>query len=145
MADFKIEGLEEFQEKLKTIERKAPDRIIDKLDDEGKELRNNIRKNMAKETGSLRKGVKLLPVEKVRGGWQKPVVNEAPHYHLVEHGHRMVVGGALEDGKRNRGGTGRVVGWVPGRFYLERTVKEQEEPIMEELENWLEDLFQELK
>ena len=36
MADFKIEGLEEFQEKLKTIEKKAPDRILDKLDDEGK-------------------------------------------------------------------------------------------------------------
>ena len=38
MADFKVEGAEEFQKKLKTIEKKAPDRILDKLDEDGKKL-----------------------------------------------------------------------------------------------------------
>lgn len=132
MPEFRIQGLEEFQEKLKLIERRAPDRILDKLDDEGKKLVKAVRGNMPKKTGKLRKGVKALPVEKVRGGYQKGVTNKSPHYHLVERGHRKI------------SKTGQELGWVDGKFYLERTVTEQEDPIMNELKNWLDDLFQEL-
>lgn len=133
MADFKIEGLEEFQEKLKTIEKKAPDRILDKLDEEGKKLRVAARDNTPKMTGRLRKGYKLLPVEKIQGGYQKGMTNTAPHFHLVEKGHRKV------------SKSGKELGWAEGLFMLEKTVKEQEEPIMEELQEWLDELFNELK
>ena len=133
MADFKIEGLEEFQEKLKTIEKKAPDRIIDKLDDEGKKLRKEARANTPKVTGKLRKGYKLLPVEKIQGGYQKGMTNTCGYFHLVERGHRRV------------SRSGKELGWTEGLFMLEKTVKEQEEPIMEELQDWLDELFQELK
>lgn len=134
MGDFKIEGLEEFQEKLRTIEKKAPDRILDKLDDEGKKLRTASRMNTPKgKTGNLRKGYKLLPVEKIQGGYQKGITNTSPHFHLVERGHRKVTPG------------GKEIGFVPGKFYLEKTVKQEEEPLMNELENWLNTLFKELK
>lgn len=133
MADFKIEGLTEFREKLKTIEKKAPDRILDKLDEEGKKLRVAARDNTPKVTGKLRKGYKLLPVEKIKGGYQKGLYNNYPTFHLVEKGHRKV--------SKN----GKVLGWTEGLFMLERTVKEQEEPIMEELQEWLDELFKELK
>jgi hypothetical protein len=133
MADFKVEGAEEFQKKLKTIEKKAPDRIIEKLDEEGKKLRVAARDNTPKVTGKLRKGYKLLPVEKIQGGYQKGMTNTAPHFHLVEKGHRKV------------SKSGKELGWTEGLFMLERTVKEQEEPIMEELQEWLDELFQELK
>ncbi len=134
MADFKIEGLGEFQEKLKTIEKKAPDRILDKLDEVGKELRKQAMNNTKKgKTGNLRKGYKLLPVEKIKGGYQKGMTNTAPHFHLVEKGHRKV------------SKSGKELGWTEGKFYLERTVKEMEEPIMEELQEWLDELFNELK
>ena len=133
MADFKIEGLEEFQEKLKTIEKKAPDRILNKLDEEGKKLRVAARDNTPKVTGKLRKGYKLLPVEKIQGGYQKGMTNTAPHFHLVEKGHRKV------------SPSGKELGWTEGLFMLEKTVKEQEEPIIEELQKWLDELFNELK
>ena len=133
MADFKIEGLEEFQEKLKTIEKKAPDRIIDKLDDEGKKLRKEARANTPRVTGKLRKGYKLLPVEKIQGGYQKGLYNNYPTFHLVEKGHRKV------------SPSGKELGWTDGLFMLEKTVKEQEEPIMGELQKWLDELFNELK
>jgi hypothetical protein len=133
MADFKMEGLEEFQEKLKTIEKKAPDRIIEKLDEEGKKLRVAARDNTPKVTGRLRKSYKLLPVEKIQGGYQKGMTNTAPHFHLVEKGHRKV------------SKSGKELGWTEGLFMLEKTVKEQEEPIMEELQEWLDELFNELK
>lgn len=133
MADFKVEGAEEFQKKLKTIEKKAPDRIIDKLDEEGKKLRIAARKNTPKgKTGNLRKGYRLTQVEKVRGGYGKGLYNRAPHHHLVNNGHRKVTPG------------GRVIGWTEGLFYIEKTMAEQEERIANELENWLDELFQEL-
>lgn len=134
MGDFKIEGLEEFQEKIRTIEKKAPDRILDKLDDEGKKLRVAARNNTPKKTGNLRKGYRLLPVEKIKGGYQKGLTNTSPHFHLVERGHRIIT----KDGKD----TGKV---VQGKFYLEKTVKQEEEPLMNELESWLDELFKELK
>jgi len=133
MADFKVEGIDEFQEKLKTIEKKAPDRIIEKLDEVGKKLRVAARDNTPKVTGKLRKGYKLLPVEKIQGGYQKGMTNTAPHFHLVEKGHRKV------------SKSGKELGWTEGLFMLEKTVKEQEEPIMEELQEWLDELFNELK
>ena len=36
------------------------------------------------------------------------------------------------------------MGWTPGKFYLERTVKELEPQVNMELENWLDELFKEL-
>lgn len=132
MAEFKLEGLDEFQEKLRLIEKRAPDRILYKLDDAGKELRKQARANTPKITGNLRKGYKLLPVEKIAGGYQKGMTNKAPHFHLVEKGHRKVTPG------------GREIGWTPGKFYLEQTVKEMEEPITEDLREWMDELFQEL-
>lgn len=133
MADFKLEGLEEFQEKLKLIEKKAPDRIIEKLDEEGKKLRKAARANTPKKTGKLRKGYKLLPVEKIKGGYRKGITNTTPYFGLVERGHRRV------------SKTGKELGWTEGKFYLEKTMKEQEEPITEELQDWMDELFNELK
>lgn len=133
MANFKLEGAEEFQKKLKTIEKKAPDRIIDKLDEEGKKLIKQARTNTPKKTGKLRKGYKLLPVEKIQGGYQKGIYNNYPTFHLVEKGHRKVTQ------------SGKEIGWTDGVFMVEKTVKQEEEPMMEELQEWLDTLFQELK
>ena len=131
-AKFKLEGIQEFQEKLRLIERKAPDRILAKLDEEGKKLRKQARGNTPKKTGNVRKGYKLLPVEKIQSGYQKGMTNTAPHFHLVEKGHRKVTPG------------GKEIGFTPGKFYLERTVKELEPEVNTELENWLDELFKEL-
>lgn len=133
MANIRFEGLEEFQEKLKTIERKAPDRIIEKLDEEGKKLRKAARDNTPKITGKTRKGYKLVPVQKIQGGYQKGIYNDHPTFWLLEHGHRKV------------SPSGKELGWTEGLFMLEKTVKEQEEPIMGELRDWLDELFNELK
>lgn len=132
MNGLKIEGLEEFQEKLKLIEKKAPDRILDKLDEGGKKLQKQTKANTPKKTGNLRKGVKLLPVEKIRGGYQKGLTNESPHFHLVERGHILT--------DKN----GKEIGYVHGKFYLEKTVSDMKSGWDKELENWLDELFKEL-
>jgi hypothetical protein len=132
-VSIRIKGLDEFQAKLKTVERKAPDRILDKLDAEGKELKKAVRKNTPKRTGKLKKSWKLAPVEKIQGGYQKGLYSKDPKFPLVEKGHRKVTQ------------SGKEIGWTPGKFFLEKTVKEREEETAEELDKWLDELFKELK
>lgn len=127
-------SIQEFQDKLKTVEKKAPDRIIDKLDDEGKTFVKAAKENTPRgKTNKLYKGWRHEPVEKVRGGYEKGIRNKAPHHHLVNNGHRRVTPG------------GRVVGWTNGLFYKEKTIGQEEEPMMNRLQSWLDELFKELK
>lgn len=133
MVDFEVHGLEEFREKLRLIEKKAPDRILRELDKQGNKLRKEVRKNTPSKTGGLRGGWQLAKVEKVAGGYQKGMYNKKPHFHLVEDGHRKVTPG------------GREIGWTPGVFMLEKTMKQQDPVITKELRAWLDELFKELK
>ncbi|MDI9412788.1 MAG: HK97 gp10 family phage protein [Bacillota bacterium] len=133
MTGLKIQGLEEFQQKLKTIEKKAPDRILNKLDSEGNALIRAVRANTPQgPTGNLKKGYRLTQVEKIQGGYQKGLYTRAPHFHLVEKGHRKVTP------------SGKEIGWTPGVFMLERTMNEREEQTVESLRHWLDELFEEL-
>lgn len=133
MSDFKIDGLEEFQNKLKTIERKAPDRIINKLNQQGNRLRRETRKNTPEDTGKLKKSYKLTPVEKVGRGYEKGMRSNAPHFHLVERGYWLT------------SKSGQKIRWIEGKFMVEKTVNQMEGPIMSSLDKWLSDLFEELK
>ena len=134
MTSFEVKGLEEFKEKLKTVERKAPDRIINELDRQGNKLRKASRENTpVGKTGKLKKSYKLNQVEKVRGGYSKGMRNADPKHHLVNNGHRKV------------SPSGKALGWTDGLFYIEKTVSEQEPIIMGELKEWLGEMFQELK
>lgn len=130
---FEIEGLEEFREKIKTIEKKAPDRILKELDRQGNKLRRVARENTPRRSGNLSKGYRLTKTEKTGGGYQKGLYNRAPHHHLVNNGHRKVTPG------------GRVIGWTPGVFYIEKTVVQHEPIIMSELQSWLSELYTELR
>lgn len=130
---FEIKGLEEYQEKLKTVRKKAPDRILKELDNKGNQLRRKARANTPKVSGKLRGGYQLTKAERRGLGYQKGMYNSAPHHHLVNNGHRKVTPG------------GRVVGWTEGLFYIERTVAEQEPIIMSQLQSWLNVLYAELK
>lgn len=137
--NFEIKGLEEFQKKIQTIEKKAPDRILNELDRQGNKLRKAMRENspVSDRNKPNRKRIKysykLDPVKKVGGGYSKGLYNKAPHHHLVNNGHRKVTPG------------GRVIGWTPGLFYIEKTVAQQETIIMSELQSWLSELYGELK
>lgn len=132
-SGIEIKGLEEFQEKLRTIEKKAPDRILKKLDEQGNYLRKKTRENIPRVTGKLRGGVSLTKSEKHGKGYRKGMYNRAPHHHLVNNGHKKVTK------------TGRVIGWTPGLFYIEATIAQHEGIIMSELQGWLDELYAELK
>lgn len=136
MSSFEVKGLEEFQRKLKTVEKKAPDRIRDQLDKQGKNLRKGIRENTPVGISKRKKLInsfKLNEVEKSNGGYSKGLRSNAPHFHLVERGHRLV--------DKN----GKTIGKVDGLFFLEKTTTQMETPIMLDMKSWLDKLFEELK
>lgn len=132
-SSLEVKGLDEFQKKIQTIEKKAPDRILKELDRQGNNLRKKMRENTPKRKGTLQKGYRVTKPEKVAGGYEKGLYNNAPHHHLVNNGHRKVTPG------------GRVIGWTAGLFYIEKTVAQQEPIIMSELQGWLSELYAELK
>lgn len=133
MVDFKIEGLEEFEKKLKTVEKKAPDRILKELDRQGNYLRRQARKNTPVKTGRLQRSYRVTKAEKQGKGYQKGLYNSDQKHHLVHNGHRKV------------SQSGRVLGWTNGLFYVDKTVAEEERKINAELQVWLGTLFEELK
>lgn len=134
MDGLEIKGLDEFQKKIQTVERRAPDRILKELDKQGNYLRRKARPNTPKgRTGNLRKGYRLTQTEKVGKGYEKGFFNKAPHHHLVNNGHRKV------------SRSGKLLGWTPGVFYIEKTIAEEKPVIMSDLQGWLDELYKELK
>lgn len=83
------------------------------------------------KTGNLKRGI-VAKKFKAPGPSQAFVAVDysiAPHAHLVEFGHNIVVGGRRRVGetvKRGRRvyGKGKVVGYVPARSFLRKAVKE---------------------
>lgn len=137
MSDIDFKGLTEFEEKLKEVEKKAPNRVEEKLDELGKDLKKRSKEKTdqetEKKTGKLRKSYKLFPSERTPDGWEKTMTNTAPHFHLVEKGHRQMT----KDGEE--------IGFVEGKHMVERAMSEMEEVMPGELDKWLGELFAELK
>ena len=135
-----VHGLDEFEQLLLSVAKeKYP-----------KEAKKEIKKiaNLALAaaktitprgpTGNLRKGWKLGKVYKRENNYWAVVKNIAPHAHLLEFGHDIVVGGKLGRG-------GRVVGFVPGKYILERTIRVTESNLPSEIRRWLESLVDEMR
>lgn len=70
--------------------------------------------------GFMRKSWSTTPTQKTSTGVQKEMVNTAHYAIFVNYGHRVV----------NR--KGETVGWVPGRFMLEKAVNKVEKQLVEE-------------
>ena len=68
--------------------------------------------------GFMRKSWSVTPTQKTSTGVQKEMVNTAHYAIFVNYGHRVV----------NR--KGETVGWVPGKFILEKAIKKVEKALV---------------
>ena len=68
--------------------------------------------------GFMRKSWSTTPTQKTSTGVQKEMVNTAHYAIFVNYGHRVV----------NR--KGETVGWVPGKFILEKAIKKAEKALV---------------
>lgn len=128
----KLDGMDAYLKKLDMIQKKAPGRLIEHLDKEGrkvvseyrKTVRQNAYENPNKQKGHLRTGMKTTFTEKKNGNYEKGIYNDskkAPHYHLVEYGHKLVKGTRPTKGALS---TQKVIGVVkPKRYFYKSFVK----------------------
>lgn len=126
-------NLEEFTRKVNEVDKTSPDKIYKSMD----KLGNKVKKELKEATprGGGRKTIKkrmserwtASRTEKKYGTYDKGIRNTAPHYHLVERGHRLVK-------------NGKEIGYVDGQRFTEKTL-ERLEP---EIERDMEDIFDKL-
>lgn len=114
-------GISELVAELETLAKQYPDKAGELLQKQGRELRKEVIKNVKKSTKtagskkSLRK-VGSYRVSRPKGTGIRQYVEvsaQSPHFHLVEHGHELVVNG------ENRG-------FVPGKHMMADAVKAYE-------------------
>lgn len=77
------------------------------------------KKEVKSKGGTYHKRWKLGKVWVDNGEYKIRVFNNAPHAHLIEDGHRIVVGGKLGEG-------GQEVGFVPGKKVIDKANREIE-------------------
>lgn len=137
-------GFDEFLQKLDAIERNAPGRIAEELNKEGKQIIRAYRKRVRTEADigkgkkHLHNGMDLIPAKRISTGWEAAVANnylKAPHFHLVEHGHELILGRL----SRTRAGT------VGGKKYFKRSVEAEEPRLRRQRFRWAYKAFEELK
>ncbi len=80
----------------------------------------DAKRNTPVVTGFMRRSWAVTPTKKTASGAEKSLINNADYSSYVNYGHRVV----------NR--SGETVGWVPGRFILEKAVNKVEKQLVEE-------------
>lgn len=144
---FEINGLEELQEDIKSLMRKYPSETEAELEKIATDFQKDVNKKFPNGGKSGRKPVsKKWKRYKLKSGLSGMTVglslqNTAPHFHLVENGHKQIVnkeryaalqsGQLVFSGQKNQGkrrdanSKGMVqVGFVQGKHYCEKTRNE---------------------
>ena len=138
---FELNGLTDLQKKIEFVAKKYPYESEELLQKMGNKFRKSV-KEKTPDSGrvSKRKLLKSYKLSKVQGSGKNLWVefrSTSPHFHLIERGHKVVVGGKLnkKDGGQSSKGKGRDTGKrVEGLYMVKRTTKEFETEYPKEVE-----------
>ena len=115
-----IEGLTEYADKLKRVEKEMPDLLIKCIDRNSRRIKKKYKSMIPTNgTGNLAKGMKVVKAVPQHGTWEGGLKNDsrkAPHFHLVEKGHKLVKGK-------------KIIGKVNGKYYLKKAYMMNESAI----------------
>ncbi|MSS91369.1 hypothetical protein FYJ45_24980 [Eisenbergiella tayi] len=132
-VDFMVKGLDDLQKDIEELISKYPDETNAKMKQIGKEFTKDCNSQMPP---SYKKGKRPIPKswkvtvdEERHVATQTYIKNTAPHFHLVENGHKKWINGV------DTGGT------VPGKHYAEKTSHEYEEKFPDEIEAFLDEML----
>lgn len=136
--ELNLSGLNELSEDLKDAVKQYPDKAQITLEKNGRKFKKSV-KAKTPDSGishemKLKNGYKA---SKVKGYGMNMLVEitveKAPHFHLVEYGHKLI-------SKK-----GQEIGWVAGKHMMEETRKEYEEILPKELKKMAEEILEECK
>ena len=145
--EFRVSGIKEVFDRL----NKLPPEIVKKVEYKGLRKALNILKQAAVEntplgrTGNLRKGWTQQKRKYGRSLVVGKLINTAPHAHLVELGHRLVI--PVEDGHRVKGkGRGTDTGRrVPAHPFLRPALDTKSEQCIAELMKSVDEALDEIE
>lgn len=132
-VDFMIQGLNELQEDISEVMAHYPDELNAKMKQVGKEFTKDCNTRMPSDYQSGKRPIPKswkIEIDQVRHVVNQTYIkNIAPHFHLVENGHRKFINGV---------DTG---GFVAGKHYVEKTVAQYEEEFPEKMEEFLNEML----
>lgn len=134
--DFDLRELTQFENKLLDLADKTMPREIKKfIRQEGtklnKKTKNKARSLVKKKTGNYYKSIKKGKVYKYRGngGISIRVYSSAPHAHLIEKGHRVIVNGQEK-------------GFSQGKRVFEKSENEFKSEFFKDTQNFIDDMLE---
>lgn len=134
--DIQFNGLKELTEAMEKANIKSEKRIRKHLNAQGRKF-IEVAKDNTPSTGSGKRPIidsyVSMQIAKNFKDYDKPIRNKAPHHHLVNNGHRLV------KGKRKK-----VIGYVPGVRYIEKTIAQTEGDFHADTSDFLNELYEEL-
>lgn len=120
----RVDGLEDLEKSLKDLSKKYPDKAGELLIKDARELRKDVvkeTKDVTKTKSSSKYSLgkvgsyKISPVQGFGSNQFVEISAKAPHFHLVEHGHNLI----LPSGEHR--------GFVQGKHMMETTIKKHQE------------------
>lgn len=135
MAGIKFKNLDEYIQAMAKTGKNADKKIRKFLNKQGKDFIEEAKGNTPYRAGGkhhIRDSYVSKQVQYVDKGYSKPITNKAPHHHLVNNGHRLVTK------------SGKVIGYVPGQRYMERTTESHRPKFEAETAAWLNELYKDL-
>lgn len=100
-------------------------------------LRNAYKTRVKKKTGNLIAGVKRGMPQLYEGSYQIRVYNNAPHAHLIEHGHVM----CDKNGNPILNKLGQEI-WVDGKYVAAYTVEEYKKIYPDEVDKFVDEMLE---
>lgn len=140
-SGIEVTGLEELREDLEKAIKLYPDKAQETLEKNGKQFKTRVvkltRSTVKKRTGNLIKGYKVLPVEGYGVHMEVKFCATAPHFHLIEHGHRLLANGY--NGKYRKEMKKE---FVPGYQIVKKTREEYKEILPKEFEKMIDEILE---
>lgn len=114
--DFKITGMNDLIANLEALPHELDRALTRNMNQLGNEWLNDCRNETPKDTGNLRDGFRLIPVDKRDGDFSVMIYNQVKYAAAVERGHRQKPGKFVP-------AIGKCLkrSWVPGYHMLDRS------------------------
>lgn len=142
---FRLGDLEGLEKDLSKAIQLYPDKAQDTLEQLGKKFRNETIKEtyraVNKMTGNLQKGYKLSKVHGYGKNMEIDFRGEAPHFHLIENGHEIILPKTRKGKRRKHGGENR--GFVPGRLIVKKVKGDFGEIVPKQLDKMAKEILRE--
>lgn len=142
-VEMSIEGIAKFTDELELIQRKMPDKAIVVIDRQANRIVREYRKMVKpiRRTGNLSRRMRPKKAHPDGHDWVGGVKSYAPHFHLVEYGHRMVPRGA--SGQRKKKSEKEIQRqskkFVRGKYYLKKSCGLSERLFTKDIDKMIEE------